>query len=49
MEGEKKYPDIQFAENSFFRAYSLALKAAVSDKGTISRIEKIHNELDLKE
>jgi hypothetical protein len=41
MEGEKRYSDIQFAENSFYRAYSLALKAACSIEGTISRIEKI--------
>jgi len=42
MEGEKRYSDIQFAENSFYRAYSLALKTAGSKMGTIARVGKIH-------
>jgi predicted site-specific integrase-resolvase len=46
---DKEYQDLQFAENEFYRAYSLALKAAGSNKGTISRVEKIRSESDLKE
>jgi hypothetical protein len=32
--------DLQFAESSFYRAYSLALKIEGSNKGTIERVEK---------
>jgi hypothetical protein len=46
---EKEYLDLQFAENEFYRAYSLALKVAGSNKGTIARVEKIRTESDLKE
>ena len=46
---EKEYQDLQFAENEFYRAYSLALKLAGSNKGTIARVEKIRTESDLKE
>jgi hypothetical protein len=46
---DKEYEDLQFAENEFFRAYSLALKAAGSNKGTTTRVEKIRTESDLKE
>jgi hypothetical protein len=46
---DKEYKNLQFAENEFFRAYSLALKTAGSNKGTISRVEKIRTESDLKE
>jgi hypothetical protein len=37
---EKECPDLQFAENEFYCAYSLALKVAGSNKGTIARVEK---------
>jgi len=46
---DKEYENLQFAENEFFRAYSLALKTAGSNNGTISRVEKIRTESDLKE
>jgi len=46
---DKEYQDLQFAENEFYRAYSLALKAAGSNKGTIERVEKIRTESDLRE
>jgi hypothetical protein len=46
---EKEYQDLQFAENEFYRAYSLALKVAGSNKGIIARVEKIRTESDLKE
>jgi hypothetical protein len=35
---DKEYEDLQFAENEFFRAYSLALKAVGSNKGTSSSL-----------
>ena len=38
--GGEKVSNLKFAENSFYRAYSLALKAVGSNKGTIARIEK---------
>jgi hypothetical protein len=46
---EKEYQDLQFAENEFYRVYSLALKSAGSNKGTIARVEKLRTESDLKE
>jgi hypothetical protein len=46
---DKEFVDLQFAENEFFRAYSLALKSAGSNKGTISRVEKIRTESDMEE
>jgi hypothetical protein len=46
---DKEYQDLQFTENEFYRAYSLALKVAGSYTGTIARIEKIRAESDLKE
>jgi hypothetical protein len=46
---DKEYQDLQFAENEFYRAYSLALKTAGSNVGTIARVEKIRIEYDLKE
>jgi hypothetical protein len=46
---DKEYEDLQFAENEFFRAYSLALKAAGGNKGTTSRVENIRTESDQKE
>lgn len=45
---EKEYQDLQFAENEFYRAYSLALKSAGSNKGTVARVEKIRTESDLE-
>jgi hypothetical protein len=45
---EKEYQDLQFSENEFYRAYSLALKSAGSNNGTITRVEKIRTESDLK-
>lgn len=46
---DKEYENLQFAENEFFRAYSLALKTAGSNKGTIARVENIRAESDQKE
>jgi hypothetical protein len=46
---DKEYENLQFAENEFFRAYSLALKTAGSNKGTITRVENIRAESDQKE
>jgi hypothetical protein len=46
---DKEYEDLQFAENEFFRAYSLALNAAGSNKGTIARVEKMRTEADQEE
>ena len=46
---DKEYQDLQFAENEFYRAYSLALKMAGSIEGTIARVEKIRSESDLEE
>ncbi|HWR25193.1 MAG TPA: hypothetical protein VN278_03055 [Methanosarcina sp.] len=45
---DKVYEELQFAENEFFRAYSLALKAAGSNEGTITLVEKIRTESDLE-
>jgi len=46
---DKEYEDLQFAENEFFRAYSLALNSAGRNKGTIARVEKIRTEADQEE
>lgn len=45
---DKEYENLQYAENEFFRAYSLALRAAGNNEGTIDRVEKIHAEADLE-
>jgi hypothetical protein len=45
---DKEYEDLKFPENEFFRAYSLELESAGNNKGTISRVEKIRTESDLK-
>ncbi len=45
---DKEYENLQFAENEFLRAYSLALKAAGSNEGTVDRVERIHAEADLE-
>jgi hypothetical protein len=45
---DKEYEDLQFAENEYFRASSLALKSAGSNKGTIARVEKLLKEVDQK-
>jgi hypothetical protein len=44
----KEYEGLQYAENEFFRAYSLALKAAGNNEGTITLVEKIRTEADLQ-
>jgi hypothetical protein len=46
---DKEYPDLQFAENEFYRAYNLALNMAGSIQGTIARVEKLRSETDLEE
>jgi hypothetical protein len=46
---DKVYEELQFGENEFFRAYQLALKAAGSNQGTITLVEKLRAESDLEE
>jgi hypothetical protein len=46
---DKVYEELQFAENEFFRAYHIALKAAGNNQGTITLVEKLRAESELEE